>query len=123
MYAGRPDVLGVEMKTLPVKPHSGPPITGASIAPAATRVYTPHEFRTSGSKTPGGSRAQRHTHTRDEHIVAHGTRTQSQTAPTTKPVYMHNTVPFKNTRAEPRHTHGITVRAYLYFLSQNITHL
>ena len=76
---------------------------------ARRKARTPHEFR---FKNTGGSRAQRHTHTRDEHIVAHGTRTQSQTAPTTKPVYMHNTVPFKNTRAEPRHTHGFTVRAY-----------
>ena len=66
----RPDVLGVEMKTLPVKPHSGPPITGASIAPAATRVYTPHEFRTSGSKTPGGA-GHSDTHTRGTSTLSH----------------------------------------------------
>ena len=59
-------------------------------------------------KNTGGSRerdADRDTHTRDEHTVAHGTRTRSQTAnPTTKPTHRHTSVTFYN-RSEPQ-THG-----------------
>ena len=89
----RPDVLGVEMKTLPVKPHSGPPITGASIAPAATRVYTPHEFRTSGSKTPGGA-GHSDTHTRGTSTLSHTGRehnhSQHTNTQTVTPSTRHN---------------------------------